>query len=75
MVSSRYTTNSADSAVWYAAEGGGLAMVLGYQAADAIKAFKPVIVYPYHYQGSKVEDLPGLVGDAAEVRLRNWYQE
>jgi len=37
MVSSRYTTNSADSAVWYAAEGGGLAMVLAYQAADAVK--------------------------------------
>lgn len=37
MVASRYTTNSADSAVWYAAEGGGLAMVLAYQAADAIK--------------------------------------
>lgn len=36
MVASRYTTNSADSAVWYAAEGGGLAMVLAYQAADAI---------------------------------------
>ena len=36
-VASRYTTNSADSAVWYAAEGGGLAMVLAYQAADAIK--------------------------------------
>jgi DNA-binding transcriptional LysR family regulator len=35
-VASRYTTNSADSAVWYAAEGGGLAMVLAYQAADAI---------------------------------------
>jgi DNA-binding transcriptional LysR family regulator len=37
MVTSRYTTNSADSAVWYAAEGGGLAMVLAYQAADAVK--------------------------------------
>jgi DNA-binding transcriptional LysR family regulator len=36
-VASRYTTNSADSAVWYAAEGGGLAMVLAYQAADALK--------------------------------------
>ena len=35
-MASRYTTNSADSAVWYAAEGGGLAMVLAYQAADAI---------------------------------------
>jgi DNA-binding transcriptional LysR family regulator len=37
MVASRYTTNSADSAVWYAAEGGGLAMVLAYQAADALE--------------------------------------
>lgn len=37
MVASRYTTNSADSAVWHAAEGGGLAMVLAYQAADALK--------------------------------------
>jgi DNA-binding transcriptional LysR family regulator len=36
-VASRYTTNSADSAVWHAAEGGGLAMVLAYQAADALK--------------------------------------
>jgi DNA-binding transcriptional LysR family regulator len=36
-VASRYSTNSADSAVWYAAEGGGLAMVLAYQAADALK--------------------------------------
>lgn len=36
MVASRYSTNSADSAVWYAAEGGGLAMVFAYQAADAI---------------------------------------
>lgn len=43
------------------------------QAADAIKAFKPKIVYPYHYQGTKVQDLPPLVGDAADVRLRNWY--
>jgi DNA-binding transcriptional LysR family regulator len=37
MIASRYTTNNADTAVWYAAEGGGLAMVLAYQAADAIK--------------------------------------
>jgi DNA-binding transcriptional LysR family regulator len=37
MAASRYTTNSADSAVWYAAEGGGLAMVLAYQAADALE--------------------------------------
>jgi len=43
------------------------------QAADAIKAFRPGIVYPYHYQGSKVETLAGLVGDVAEIRLRDWY--
>jgi DNA-binding transcriptional LysR family regulator len=33
---SRYVTNSADSAIWYASQGGGLALVLAYQAADAI---------------------------------------
>jgi DNA-binding transcriptional LysR family regulator len=44
MVASRYTTNSADSAVWYAAEGGGLAMVLAYQAADAIREGRLQIV-------------------------------
>lgn len=50
------------------------------EAADAVLAFKPRIVYPYHYRGqggfsdvgafkAKVE-----AGDAAiEVRLRNWY--
>jgi L-ascorbate metabolism protein UlaG (beta-lactamase superfamily) len=43
------------------------------QAADAVKAFKPAIVYPYHYQGSDVETFKQLVGDAAEVRLAEWY--
>ena len=43
------------------------------QAADAVKAFKPRIVYPYHYQGSDVEKFKELVGDAAEVRLVDWY--
>lgn len=43
------------------------------QAADAVKAFKPKIVYPYHYQGSDVEAFKALVGDAAEVRLAQWY--
>jgi L-ascorbate metabolism protein UlaG (beta-lactamase superfamily) len=50
------------------------------EAADAVLAFKPHIVYPYHYRGqgglsdvaafkSKVE--AGNKG--IEVRLRNWY--
>ena len=33
----RLTTNSADAAIQYAAQGGGLTRVLAYQAADAIK--------------------------------------
>jgi L-ascorbate metabolism protein UlaG (beta-lactamase superfamily) len=43
------------------------------QAADAVKAFKPKIVYPYHYQGSDPKKFASLVGDASEVRLRDWY--
>jgi DNA-binding transcriptional LysR family regulator len=33
----RFTTNSADAAIWHAEQGGGLTRVLAYQAADAIK--------------------------------------
>ncbi|HEY4988053.1 MAG TPA: LysR family transcriptional regulator [Bradyrhizobium sp.] len=40
----RFITNSADAAVAYAAEGGGLTRVLAYQAADAIKRGKLKIV-------------------------------
>jgi hypothetical protein len=43
------------------------------QAADAVKAFKPAIVYPYHSQGSDLDQFKSLVGDAAEVRIANWY--
>jgi L-ascorbate metabolism protein UlaG (beta-lactamase superfamily) len=50
------------------------------EAADAVLAFQPKIVYPYHYRGqgglSDVESFKSLV-DAGnkkiEVRLRNWY--
>ena len=44
------------------------------EAADAVKAFKPKIVYPYHYRGSdpkKFED--ALKGSGVEVRIRDWY--
>jgi len=34
----RFTTNSADAAIQYAVQGGGLTRVLAYQAAEAIKA-------------------------------------
>jgi L-ascorbate metabolism protein UlaG (beta-lactamase superfamily) len=43
------------------------------QAADAVKAFKPKIVYPYHYQGTDPQKFADLVGSTAEVRLRDWY--
>jgi len=50
------------------------------EAADAVLAFKPKIVYPYHYRGqnglSDIDGFKNLV-DAGkqpiEVRLRNWY--
>ncbi len=45
------------------------------QAAQAVLAFKPKMVYPYHYRGSDLNKFKELVGkDAAiEVRLRDWY--
>jgi L-ascorbate metabolism protein UlaG (beta-lactamase superfamily) len=45
------------------------------QAAEAVKAFRPKIVYPYHSRGSDLEQFKKLVGTDAgvEVRLRDWY--
>ncbi|MGV3587572.1 MAG: MBL fold metallo-hydrolase [Adhaeribacter sp.] len=46
------------------------------QAAQAVLAFKPKIVYPYHYRGQDVNAFKSQVntGDnKIEVRLRNWY--
>lgn len=46
------------------------------QAAQGVLAFKPAIVYPYHYRGQDVNTFKNLVnaGDKnIEVRLRNWY--
>ena len=40
----RFITNSADAAIQYAEQGGGLTRVLAYQAADAIKAGRLKIV-------------------------------
>jgi DNA-binding transcriptional LysR family regulator len=40
----RFTTNSADAAIQYAEQGGGLTRVLAYQAADAIKAGRLSVV-------------------------------
>jgi L-ascorbate metabolism protein UlaG (beta-lactamase superfamily) len=44
------------------------------QAADAVREFKPKVVYPYHYRGSDTAQFKKLVGGASEVRLRDWYK-
>lgn len=46
------------------------------QAAQGVLAFKPKVVYPYHYRGQDVNTFKALVnkGDPdIDVRLRNWY--
>ena len=46
-------------------------------AAEAVKAFHPAVVYPYHYRGGGVDPkdfVRALDGSGIEVRLRNWYE-
>ena len=43
-------------------------------AAEAVKAFKPKVVYPYHSRGQDTAKFKTLVGQTAEVRLRDWYK-
>jgi L-ascorbate metabolism protein UlaG (beta-lactamase superfamily) len=44
------------------------------EAADAVKAFHPKIVYPYHYKGSDTKVFAkALDGTGIDVRLRDWY--
>jgi L-ascorbate metabolism protein UlaG (beta-lactamase superfamily) len=46
-------------------------------AAEAVKAFHPAIVYPYHYRGGGADPKDfarALQGSGIEVRLRNWYE-
>ncbi len=47
-------------------------------AAQWVRDFRPRIVYPYHYRNGNgspadVQQFKQLVGDASEVRLRDWY--
>ncbi len=45
------------------------------EAAEAVKAFHPKIVYPYHYRGSDLSVFKkALAGTGIEVRLRDWYE-
>ena len=46
------------------------------QAAQGVLAFKPKVVYPYHYRGQDINTFKTLVNTGTkniEVRLRNWY--
>jgi dienelactone hydrolase len=44
------------------------------EAAECVKAFKPKVVYPYHYRGQNPEEFKAaLKGEPVEVRLLNWY--
>src|SRR6516225_3468014 len=44
------------------------------EAAEAVKAFHPKIVIPYHYRGSNLAVFQkGLEGTGIEVRLLDWY--
>jgi L-ascorbate metabolism protein UlaG (beta-lactamase superfamily) len=44
------------------------------EAADAVKAFHPKIVIPYHYRGSDLAAFKNaLAGTGIEVRILEWY--
>ena len=44
------------------------------EAAEAVKAFHPKVVYPYQSRGSDTKAFAGaLAGTGIDVRLRNWY--
>jgi len=44
------------------------------EAAEAVRAFHPAIVYPYHYQGSDTAAFKkALDGTGIDVRLIDWY--
>jgi L-ascorbate metabolism protein UlaG (beta-lactamase superfamily) len=45
------------------------------EAAECIAAFKPKVVFPYHYRGSDLAELDrGLAGkEGIEISKRAWY--
>ena len=46
------------------------------QAAQGVLAFRPKVIYPYHYRGQDVDRFKTLVNAGSkdiDVRLRNWY--
>jgi len=45
------------------------------EAAVCIRAFRPKVIYPYHYRDSDLTELQSALADEAgiEIRLRDWY--
>jgi L-ascorbate metabolism protein UlaG (beta-lactamase superfamily) len=45
------------------------------EAAECVKAFKPKILYPYHFRNSNLDELLTALKDEpkVEVRIRRWY--
>ncbi|MDC0668064.1 MBL fold metallo-hydrolase [Nannocystis radixulma] len=44
------------------------------EAAECVAAFKPKVLYPYHYRDSNLDELDSaLAGSGVEVRRRDWY--
>ena len=45
------------------------------EAATCINAFKPKVLYPYHYRDSNLDELSTAIDKSAgiDVRIRNWY--
>ncbi len=44
------------------------------EAAEAVRAFHPKVVYPYHYKGSDPKVFQTVLeGSGIDVRLRDWY--
>lgn len=45
-----------------------------HEAAECVRAFKPAVLYPYHYRGANLDELDAaLAGSGVEVRRRAWY--
>jgi L-ascorbate metabolism protein UlaG (beta-lactamase superfamily) len=45
------------------------------EAAECIKAFRPKVVFPYHFRGSNLDELRSALAAEKdiEVRIRSWY--
>jgi len=47
------------------------------EAAECVKAFRPAIVYPYHFRGSDLSEFSSALAgeEGIEVRIRKWYPD